>query len=210
MRNWWMALMPVLLCTSVLAQDKTHDVGRFDTALSALPASWQVIRFDQRVPATQYRVILWDGVAAVGAVANASMALLTRSLSVDLARTPILCWRWRIDAPLSNADMATKEGDDYAARVHLALKLATEAMDFSTRAKLVLARSIYGDHVLDAALNYVWDNRYRVATQRANAYSDRTRMIVLRSKPSQAGAWVIERRDVLAVAIVAFDTDHVS
>lgn len=99
MRSWWMALVPVLLCTSVLAQDKTHavgrlevgrfDVGRFDAALDALPAPWQVIRFDQRVPATQYGVILWDGVAAVEALANASMALLARPLSVDLARTPI-------------------------------------------------------------------------------------------------------------------------
>jgi hypothetical protein len=209
MRNWWMALVPMLLCTSVLAQDKTHDVGRFDAAFSALPAPWQVIRFDQRVPATQYRVILWDGVAAVEAVANASMALLARSLSVDLARTPILCWRWRIDAPLNNADMATKAGDDYAARVYLAFKLPAEAMNFSTRAKLALARSIYGAHVPDAALNYVWDNRYRVGTERANAYTDRTRMIVLRSGPSQAGAWVNERRDVLADAIAAFDTDQV-
>ncbi len=209
MRSRWMAAALGLLCASVLAQDKTHDVGRFDAALSTPPAPWRVIRFDQQVPATQYRVISWDGVAAVEAVANASMALLARPLHVDLARTPILCWRWRIDAPLKTADMATRQGDDYAARVYLAFKLPDEAMSFVTRTKIKLARSIYGEHVPDAALNYVWDNRYPVDTRRSNAYTDRTQMIVLRSGPSQAGAWVTERRDVLADAIAAFDSDQV-
>ncbi|MGV8899292.1 MAG: DUF3047 domain-containing protein [Burkholderiaceae bacterium] len=209
MHSRWMATALALLCTSVLAQHKTHDVGRFDAALSTPPAPWQVIRFDQRVPATRYRLISWDGVAAVEAVANASMALLARPLAVNLARTPILCWRWRIDAPLKTADMATRQGDDYAARVYLAFKLPAEAMSFATRAKLGLARSIYGDHVPDAALNYVWDNRYPVGTRRPNAYTDRTSMIVLRSGPSQAGAWMTERRDVLADAMTAFDTDQI-
>lgn len=197
-----------LFCASALAQGKTHDVGGFDAALSSPPAPWQVIRFDQRVPATRYGVIRWDGVVAVEALANASMALLARPLAVDLARTPILCWRWRIDAPLKTADMATRHGDDYAARVYLAFKLPAEAMSFATRAKLGLARSIYGDHVPDAALNYVWDNRYPVGTQRPNAYTDRTRMIVLRSGPSRAGTWVTERRDVLSDAMAAFHTEH--
>lgn len=222
----WAILMPLplLLCTSVLAQDKAPaderldagrlDVGRFNaapgaaSAPSALPSPWQVIRLDQRVPATRYRVMLWDGVAAVEAVANASMALLARPVALDLARTPILCWRWRIDAPLITADMETKQGDDYAARVYLSFKLAPEAMSFATRAKLAVARGIYGDHVPDAALNYVWDNRYPIGTRRPNAYTDRTHMLVLRSGPSQAGAWVTERRDVFADAVAAFGTDR--
>ena len=48
----------------------------------------------------------------------------------------------------------------------------------------------------DAALNYVWDNRQPVGTSMPNAYTDRTRMIVLRSGTGDAGGWVIERRDV--------------
>jgi hypothetical protein len=189
--------------------DNTNAVGRFDATLSPPPAPWQLVRFNDQVPATQYRVIDWDGVAAVEAVANASMALLARPITVDLARTPILCWRWRIDAPLKSADMATKQGDDYAARVYLSFTLPSEAMGFGTRAKLKLARTMYGDQVPDAALNYVWDNRYPIGTQQPNAYTDRTRMIVLRSGPLQAGAWVAERRDVLADALSAFGSEQI-
>ncbi len=211
MHSKWIAAVLSLLCTNVLAQDTVDHVGHFVSAVSTTPpAPWQVIRFNKRIPPTQYQVISWDGVVAVEADADASMALLARPLSVDLTRTPVLCWRWRVDAPLKTADMATKQGDDYAARVYLAFSLPTEKIDFITKAKLKLARSLYGNHVPDAALNYVWDNRYPVGTQRSNAYTERTQMIVLRSGPEYAGAWVTERRNILADAILAFDTDLVS
>lgn len=204
-----------LLCQAnvfVQAQEVPAYVGRFDTNANAnaLPAGWQVIRFDQRVPATQYRVMAWDGVAAVEATAKASMALLGRSLAVDLQKTPVLCWRWRVDGVLKSADMAATQGDDYAARVYVSFRMPEDLLGFATRAKLMFARSRFGEHVPDAALNYVWDNRYPVGTQRPNAYTDRTQMVVLRSGPEHAGHWVVERRDVLLDLIKAFGTDRAS
>lgn len=53
----------------------------------------------------QYALKFWDGVVAVEAVAERSMALLGRPLDVDLEATPQLCWLWRVDAPLATADM---------------------------------------------------------------------------------------------------------
>ena len=153
-------------------------------------------RLSDKFPATEYKQRSWDGVNAIEATAVKSMALFGRTLEVDLEKNPILCWRWRIAAPLASADLNTKAGDDYAARVYVSFKVAPEALGFGTRAKLALARSIYGDQVPDAALNYVWDNRQPVGTLMANAYTDRTRMIVLRSGAGDAGAWVMERRDV--------------
>ncbi|WP_218568631.1 DUF3047 domain-containing protein [Pseudomonas sp. 2FG] len=204
------ALRGNLLATGARARDTaTTYVGRFDASASTPPPPWRVIRFDEKVPPTRYRVIAWDGVAAVEAEANASMALLARPLAVDLQLTPVLCWRWRVDAPLNNADMMTKQGDDYAARVYITFRLPPETLSPATRAKLELARSFYGDQVPDAALNYVWDNRYAVGTSRASAYTDRTRMIVQRSGPQQAGAWVSERRNVLADMAQAFGTERV-
>lgn len=173
-------------------------VGRFDDADTAVPAPWRLLQLDKHVAATQYRVRSWDGVPAVEATADSSMTLLARPIEIDLLRTPVLCWRWRIDAPLVKADMARKSGDDYAARVYVAFKLPASMMDFLTRAKIGLARTIYGDAVPDAALNYVWDNRYPIGTYRANAYTERTKMVVVESGAAKAGGWVDERRDVLS------------
>lgn len=208
MRATTIALALSLACTVVCAQDATEPVGRFDATQSSLPAPWQVLRFDTRIPATEFRMLLWDGVAAVEAVAKGSMALFARPLVVNLQKTQVLCWRWRVDAVLQNADMTTRQGDDYAARVYVSFKMPANTMGFATRAKLMLGRSRYGDQLPDAALNYVWDNRYPIGTERDNAYTDRTHMVVVQSGPQQVGRWISERRDVLMDVTKAFGTDQ--
>ena len=199
----------VLVCCATQAQGQSVAVGRFVVSTALVPAPWEVIRLDQRVAPTQYRVVSWDGVPALEARAEASMALLARPLEVDLVATPVLCWRWRVDGVVKTADMATKQGDDYAARVYVAFSLPAQAMSLATRAKLGLARAIYGKHVPDAAINYVWDNLHAVGTWQANAYTDRTWMIVQRSGARQAGGWVNERVNVLADAQQIFGTEQV-
>lgn len=189
------ALALLLLCAAAAAQEEV-EVGRFRLETAQPPAPWQLLRFDRHIAPTQYRVREWQGEIAVEAVANASMALLVRPLQVDLQRTPVLCWRWRVDAPLRTADMASKAGDDYAARLYLSFSLPTASLSLLTRAQLALARARYGAQVPDAALNYVWDNRYPIGTQRSNTYTERTQMWVLRSGAADAGHWVSERRDI--------------
>jgi len=198
----WMLMLPLAYA------GEEHWVGRFDGADTAVPAPWRLLQLDKRVPPTQYRIRLWDGVPAIEATADGSMTLLARPVEVDLSMTPVLCWSWRVDAPLVNADMAKKSGDDYAARVYVAFKLPAATIDFITRAKLGLARTIYGDAVPDAALNYVWDNRYPIETYRPNAYTDRTRMIVVESGAAKAGRWVSERRDLLSDFKLGFATEQ--
>lgn len=183
--------------TATVANADTQWVGRFDAGDSAIPAPWKVERIDQRIPATEYSIRDWDGVGAVEARTDKSMALLGRPLEIDLQKTPILCWQWRIDAPIASADMTKKSGDDYAARVYLNFDVPADQLDFGTRTKLALGRTLYGDHLPAAAINYIWDNRHPVGTLQDNVYTDRARMLVLRSGTADAGRWVHERRNVL-------------
>lgn len=173
-------------------------VGHFSGPEGDPPTPWRLQRFDEKIPATRYRVRQWDGVWAIEAHAVRSMALLLRPLTVDLGKTPVLCWRWRIEAPVAAGDLTRKSGDDYAARVYLSFDIAPEHLGLGTRTKLALGRSLFGSQVPDGAVNYVWDNRQPVGTVRDNAYTDRAKMQVLQSGGAQAGRWVSERRDVVA------------
>lgn len=194
---------------AITGQVQAVDLGRFEAPALSPPMPWQLVRLGERITPTRYSVIRWDGVAAIEARADSSMALMARPLSIDLKLTPVLCWRWRVDDVLRAADMTKKSGDDYAARVYVALKLPPQALGWGLRTKLALARRIYGEHVPDAALNYVWDNKHPAGTILPNAYTDRTQMIVLRSGRPDIGRWVTERRDVLADARQLFDrVDH--
>lgn len=197
-KNKWMlpfALSAITLPLSSVAEPLW--VGRFNESDTSIPWPWKIEQLDQRVPPTEYALRKWDGVVAIEARAKKSMALLGRTVTVNLKKTPILCWQWRVDAPVASADMTRKSGDDYAARVYLTFAVPPDQLSFGTRSKLRLARTIYGNQVPDAALNYIWDNRHPVGTLQDNAYTDRARMLVLRSGAGQAGAWVQERRNVL-------------
>lgn len=179
-------------------------LDRFVRASAQIPAPWQVVQLDKKIAPTRYQLKSWDGVLAIEANAERSMALLARPVEIDLNRTPVLCWRWRVDAPLVKADMASKAGDDYAARVYVSFALPPEEMGFILRSQLKLARAIWGDAVPDAAINYVWDNRYPIGTLKPNAYTERTRMIVAESGDDKAGRWVVARHDVRQDFIAEF------
>ncbi|MBI4756807.1 MAG: DUF3047 domain-containing protein [Betaproteobacteria bacterium] len=186
-----------------LVQGETVWVGRFPES-GAIPAPWQVEHINKDFAPTRYGLRVWDGVPGVEAHAEKSMALLARPVDIDLAKTPILCWRWRVDAPLKTADMTHKSGDDYAARVYLSFEVPPDTLGLGTSLALKLARSLRGSQVPDAAVNYVWDNTHPVGTWQANAYTDRARMLVLRTGAADAGRWVEERRDVTADVSRAF------
>lgn len=205
----------IILSMALFTQNKVAQAvvngepGRFDPTNPNLPEPWQLIQFNQKIPATHYRVIDWDGVGAIEATAAGSMALLARPVEINLQQTPVLCWRWRVEHALINADMATRQGDDYAARIYLAFDLPKNTLNIVNRAKLKLARRLFGNQVPDAALNYVWDNRYPVGTQRQNVYTDFTQMLVVRSKAAPLGQWVTERRDVLLDILGVFGSEQI-
>ncbi|SFF66700.1 Protein of unknown function [Fontimonas thermophila] len=203
-RGLWLALLwPAALAAQIL------DVGRFEAESVEIPAPWRLVQPSTKVPPTRYRLRAWDGVMAIEARAEASMAMLARPLTVDLGQTPVLCWRWRIEAPLRSADLRTKSGDDFAARVYLSLSVDPAVLTLSQRLKLALGRQLYGRDLPDAAINYVWDNTHPVGFTAPNAYTDLARMMVLESGAGRAQRWVEERRDVLTDARTLFGTDRI-
>ena len=170
-------------------------VGQFQLE-GAVPPPWKVVPVGKKVPATQYRIVRLDGITGIEGTADRSMALLGREMSADLSATPILCWRWRIDAPVAGADLRTRKGDDFAARVYVGFDIPDDQLARGIRFKLGLARRLTASPIPDAAINYVWDNRYAIGTAVPNAFTDRAHMIVLQSGPAKAKMWQSQRADV--------------
>ena len=197
------AILHAAAAAALVAAGSPVWIGKF-TGSGVLPAPWRVVQIDKKTKATTYRLATVAGVAAVEARANNSMALLARPLSVDLEATPILCWRWLVDAPVARGDMTRKSGDDYAARLYVAFDMPDRELSAGTRLKLGIARRLFGAQVPDAALNYVWDNRNPVGTRRNSAYTDRAELIVAETGTARAGTWVTERVDIAADFAAAF------
>ncbi len=168
---------------------------------------WRPFRPAPKAADTRYSLVTDGGISVLRADADNSMSALTHTIRVDTRRFPLLRWRWKITAPVNGADMTRKAGDDYAARVYVLFDYPRARLPLSTRLGMTLAESLYKQPIPTAALNYVWDNRQPAGTIRANAYTDRARMIVVRSGPAGQGQWHTETRDLRADFRAAFGED---
>jgi hypothetical protein len=168
-----------------------------------LPAPWREIRLARWKP-PEYALVR-DGEATVLRVRSESAAgTMAHALDADPSQRPRLAWRWKVDRVVEAADLARREGDDYAARVYVFFDVPLDDLPFAERLRIHAARLFYGTDVPAAAISYVWDNRHPVGTVRDNAYTGRVRMMVLESGAARVGSWVAESRDLESDFRIAF------
>jgi len=162
------------------------------------PPGWSLTTVAKIPRATRFDLIRDGGTTVLRATSEAAAASFAHKLKVNPMATPWLSWRWKVSRVLDKADLASKAGDDYAARVYVFFDYDVGRLPFLERTKIALARAFYGADLPAATLCYVWDNRYPVGTSTWSAYTDRVRMIVLESGSAKVGLWVSESRDVAA------------
>lgn len=128
---------------------------------------------------TRYALESNEGKMVLRADSKTSASGLYREIKIDLAKTPILNWTWKVDNILAGNDERTRAGDDYPARIYVV---------FSGGLAFWRTR----------AINYVWSNEQPVGSNWPNAFTANARMIAVESGSSRVGQWISERRDVRA------------
>lgn len=169
-----------------------------------LPADYRPYAFSAQSRHTEYSLVADEGRTVLRARADASTAGIIRDLRVDLDTHPVLAWRWKATRLPLKADLRTREGDDFAARLYVIFDLRLATLATGERLGVTLARFVYGPDVPAAALCYVWATRAAVGTIAPNAYTGRVRMVVVDSGAANLGRWVAHERDVAADYRLAF------
>ena len=139
-------------------------------------AGWEEKVFEGR---TAYETVRHDGRDVVRATSRGTASGLYLRRRIDLDKTPILRWSWRVDTTLGDIDERTRAGDDYSARVYVIR--SHPVLLWRTR-----------------AVNYVWASMVAAGETWPNAWTDSSRHVAVRSGDALAGQWVEERRDVRA------------
>jgi DUF3047 family protein len=170
---------------------------------TALPAGWREVALP-RVKRADVALVSDDGTTVLRVLSAAAAGSAAHALPHGLAPHAVLRWRWKVDRTVEGADLARRDGDDFAARVYVFFDLPLEELSFGERLKLRLARLLHGDDVPVAGICYVWDNRHAPGTVGPNPYAPRIRTFVLRSGDAGAGRWVTERRELEADFATAF------
>jgi hypothetical protein len=199
MRAPWLAAAALLVHAVAGGGSHRVEVGRFTAPPEpeALPAGWEPLTFRKVPRSTRYRLVRDGEGWVLEARSEAAASALYRPLELDLRAHPRLTWRWKIGNVLVNADARTRQGDDYPARVYVAFRYDPARATAWERAKYGTYRLVYGTYPPRAALNYIWDNRLPPGTTLHNAYTERARMIVVRSGAAEVGRWITETRNVL-------------
>lgn len=199
------ALMLATVPAGAIAQTATDSLPTRFSSLQpgqGMPATWSVLPLPDK-PATRFTLVADNGTTVVKAESDSAAATL-----VSRFRTPaagLLSWRWKVDRVVASADLTQKTGDDFAARVYVFFDTPPSAMPLATRMKYGAVKLFYKVDLPTAALCYVWDNKHPVGHSAWSAYTDRVRVIVLRS--GEPGSWREEKRDLAADFKAAFGTD---
>lgn len=176
-----------------------------DAPDAALPPPWHVVTLPKIPRHTRYAIAEAAGRRAVRAEADASYASVVHPLDLDLDAARFLRFAWRVGRFPADSDLTTRAGDDLAARVCVLFDVPLDRLPFGERAKIELGRVLFDRHLPAATLCYVWDRTLPAGRWLANAYTDRVRMLVLRSGAAgEPGRWFDERRDVRADFRYAF------
>jgi hypothetical protein len=177
------------LCLPGLA---SADVGPLvfadfeSSAPGKFPAGW-----DTRDSAAAERVyhVVEDGDGRyLSASAHAESVQIGHSVAHDLAKYPLLSWRWRVHTLPAGGNEREKSKNDSAAGVYVVFKGGFGGL-------------------VPRALKYVWSTSQPVGASFASPGYRNARIVVLRSRAADAGTWQTERVDVAADYRRLFEDD---
>jgi len=191
-----------LAAALALAADAPGIVPFSAMAPGDLREPWRLLSLVDVKPA-EVALVADDGATVLRVSSFAASGSVAQSIDAS-PRGLALAWRWKVDRIVQAADMERRAGDDYAARVYVFFDVPHSELPWRTRIKIAAIELVYGKAIPTAVICYVWDNRHPVGTSQWNPYTDRVRMVVLRSGAGEVGEWKTERRDLEADYRAAF------
>jgi len=174
---------------------------------TTLPAGWTAMAAANIKVQTRYTLVDDNGTTVLRADSEKGASGLSRPLRINPAGLPWLRWRWKISNLIETADLRTKDGDDFPARVYVMFDYPLERLPFFERNKLRMARALFDPNLPAATLCYVWDGKAAAETIASSAYTDRVKVIVVESGAGRVRQWVDVERNIARDFRAAFGED---
>ncbi|MEO8009732.1 MAG: DUF3047 domain-containing protein [Betaproteobacteria bacterium] len=195
--------------TCVGAADTGVAIARFSAATPGgpVPDPWKLVTLTKAKKQTRYSLVLDADTTVLRADADASMASMMHPLHFDPRDYPVVEWRWKISKLLKKSDIATKAGDDFPARLYVLFDYDIARLPFATRAKIRVARVLFGEDIPLAVLCYVWDGKSLQGASAWSPFTDRVRTIVAEGGAAHLNQWVSVRRNIVNDFRAAFGED---
>lgn len=180
-----MLAFAVLLLASAAAVVVAADVvlvedwSRHAVGARGVPAGWREYETIGGHPAYDLTIVEDGGHRALKLRSRDDHSTIAKDLKVDLARTPILEWSWKITALPKGADVRRKETSDLTAHVYVVWP----------RFPALLRSRLIG---------YAWETTAPAGSVERSRKTGTVTFFVLHSGPAELDRWITERRNVVA------------
>jgi hypothetical protein len=145
---------------------------------------------------TQYTLVQDGRTTVLQADADHSASALMHEGNIDLARTPVVAWRWKAEKAIEGADNRSGSREDAPARLVFLFDGDTSKLSLMDRASMQVAKRLGGQDLPYATLMYIWSANAAPGTVIANPHTGRVQMIVVSGQPGDAGQWQSLRRNI--------------
>jgi hypothetical protein len=156
-----------LLCLFAGQNAIAADVGKI--------AGWEEHIFKGR---TLYSMDDSSASRTIKASCIETASALYQENEIDLRKTPVLRWSWRVNDVQSQLREREKSGDDYPARIYAVY----------TPSRLTPWRTL--------AIDYVWSNNQDIGSVWPNAFTKNAVMVALQSGAPTSQGWKQESRNI--------------
>lgn len=190
--------LPVLSALSLAAQAQDATVVPFSSgrAGDSMPRGWQVMKINDSKKPTLYRLVDDNGKLVLHAAADKSASGVGQRIAVDLEKTPVVEWRWKINRLIPTADMEVARTEDSPVRLIFAFEGDPGKLPLHERATAAVAKGLSGQELPFATLMYVWGNDDPIDKVIRNPHTGQIRMIVVSSGAAGVGKWQSLSRNV--------------
>jgi len=184
-------------------------VGPFSTASAGgpFPDGWVPLTFEKIPRHSRYALVDDHGTVVVKATSTGAASGLIRKVRIDPETYPVIRWRWKVAGVYQRGDVTRKAGDDYPARLYVTFVYDPSRAGFLDRAIFESARLARGEYPPMGAITYIWASKAPTGEIHDNPYTDKVKMIVVRSGAADAGRWFSESRNLLEDYRRAFGSD---
>jgi hypothetical protein len=161
----------------LMPQEKISIIENLKFENESDRSAWEEKLFNGK---TSYEVVQEDGQSYLKAKSSKSCSGYFRNINLSITRDMELEWSWRareFPARVFPPRFNDRKQDDYAARVYLIFPAA--------------------NYFKSDVIEYLWDERAEVGTVAESPFSDRIKMLVVRSGQAPGGQWVTEKRNIL-------------
>lgn len=154
---------------------------------------WRPFAFDGK-PANRFRA---TAEGAIEVASAGSVSLLYHDVAPELARTPCLTWRWRVERTMPPTDIARKGGDDRPVAIYVTFPYDAEEASTGERMKRVLVELVQGRDAPGRVLVYMWGGKSpRDSVVESPYLGSFGALIVLRPGDAPLGQWFAEEVDI--------------